>query len=128
VEAVTVTSIAPRLAASMLAGAERYDPRGVMRADDVQAMCERGLCFAATVNGSQGVYVLHVKNGQAWVQAGAGFGAADLTRAVLPAIELQVAGYAESVAFQTMRPGLVRKAEALGYRRVGWILKKDLQC
>lgn len=125
--AVALNRIAPQLAAAMLQGAERFDPCGAMRAADLVERCERGLCFTATVDAGQAVYVLHLKNRQAWIEAAAGAAPLDLVRTVLPAIEDQVSLDADSVAFQTMRPGLVKKAEALGYRRVGWIMKKELQ-
>jgi hypothetical protein len=127
VEAVTLTRLQPAEAFAMLAGVEVLDPRGNTTPDDLQRMCELGHCFAATPDGGgQAVYVLHVKNGQAWVQAAKGEGHADLTRVVLPCIELQADGL-DSIGFQTARRGLVRKAVRQGYRVAGFMLVKDLK-
>lgn len=126
-EAVTLSRVEPDVAASLLRGAERFDPRGIATQADVEVMCQEGACFAAThASGAQAVYVLRVRNGQAWVDAAAGSGQVDLTALLLPVIELQAARLS-SVAFQTARPGLVRKAQRAGYRVAGWILKKDVR-
>lgn len=126
VQKVTVSRLDAGTAAKMLQGVERFDPRGTATAADVLAMASQGHCFAATVGDAQCVYVLNVHNGQAWINAAKGQGAADLTGLVLPAVELQ-ASQLKSVAFQTARPGLVRKAKRLGYRVTGWIMKKDIR-
>lgn len=125
---VTLTRLDAATAAAMLAGLEKFDPRGIATAADLGAMTAGGECFALTDDaGAQCIYVIRVRNGQAWIQAAAGHGAADVTALTLPTIELQ-ASHLQSVAFQTMRPGLVRKASKLGYRVTGWILRKDLPC
>lgn len=126
-ETVSLSRLEPHLAASMLAGIEALDPRGIWTAQDIPAVCERGQCFALTVGQAQGVYVLHVQNGRAWVQAAAGTGPADLTRCGLSAIEAQLAGQCESVSFMTARRGLVLKAAKQGYRVSGYVLRKDLK-
>lgn len=124
-----VRELQPDEAAARLAGVERHDPRGVMTPDDVQAMCRRGLCFEARSpdGASAAVYVLHVKGGQVWVSAAAGAGCADLTHGLVQVIEDQ-AHLWDRVAFQTCRPGLVRKAMRHGYRaRPFWVLEKELK-
>lgn len=127
-ETVALSRLDPATAARLLAGIEARDPRGIAQSSDVLDTCTRGLCFAATLEGgAQMVYVLNVRNGQAWIAAAKGGGPADLTATLLPVIELQ-ASELDSVAFQTARPGLVRKAQRQGYRVTGWILKKDLRC
>lgn len=125
-ETVSLSPLEPGLAAELLRGFEAFDPSGTWRAEDIPDVCERGLCFAATVGKSQGVYVLHVKGGKAWLQAAVGMGPTDLVRNVLPAIELQLAGNADRLAFMTGRRGLVKKAAEQGYRVAGWVLAKDL--
>ena len=124
---VEISRLDPATAATLLAGVERLDPRGVLRPADLAGICERGLCFAATTPGGQVAYVLNVKNGVAWIDAAQGAGLVDLTRAVLPCIELQCSELA-AIGFTTARPGLKHKAEKMGYRVTGWHLKKDLQC
>lgn len=118
----------PMEVAQLLAGIEARDPRGIMQPTDLVRMAYEGACFAAThpESGSQAVYVLKVRNGQAWVEACKGSGAVDFTRTLLPAIELQASAL-DSVAFQTSRRGLVRKAERQGYRVTGYIMRKDLR-
>lgn len=126
-ETVALTALDPGTALQLLAGVEARDPRGVMTRDDLARLCEQGLCFGASIAGrAQMVYVLSVRNGQAWVQAAKGEGAADLTRTMLPVIELQCSEL-DSVGFQTARPGLVRKAQKQGYRVTGWMLTKELK-
>jgi hypothetical protein len=125
---VQVAPLEPHVAAQLLAGIERHAPRGMPSAGQVQAMCERGLCFGANVgNHSQMAYVLQLQDGKCWISAAGGRGAVDLTQTMLPAIELQVSGAADSLAFLTGRRGLVKKAQALGYEIRGWVLQKDLQ-
>jgi len=127
VETVSVSRIDPRTAAAYLAELAGRDPRGIVTADSIRQSAERGHCFAVNHHsGAQAVYIIAVENGQAWVTACRGEGGAvDFTRTLLPAIEHQAQGL-QAVAFQTARPGLVRKARAMGYQVTGWILKKDL--
>lgn len=89
-------------------------------------LASSGQCFAATAEQSQAVYVIQIKNGVAWVAAAKGNGPQDWSAALLPIIEAQAKGCA-AVAFQTARPGLVRKAQRQGYAVTGWILKKPIQ-
>jgi hypothetical protein len=126
VETLALVRIDPQEAARFLAGVERSDPRGVTGELDLLEHCMSGLCFGVTVGESKGVYVLAVRNGQAFIRWARGEGDVDLTRTVLPVIEQQC-GRLDSLAFQTARPGLVRKATQQGYEVTGWILKKKLQ-
>lgn len=124
-----MSRLEPALAAQLLAGCARLDPRGMTAEADIPAMAARGQCFVATdaAGDSQAVYVLRVENGVAWVDACRGFGPADWTGLLLPVIEAQSQGAAR-VAFQTMRPGLLRRAvREHGYSVRGWILGKELQ-
>lgn len=125
-ETLALSRLDAPTAARMLAGVERHDPLGVMTPADLAQLCERGLCFGVEARGGQAVYVLHVDHAAGLVQVLAAKGAAspDLTMTVLPVIEAQCAGL-RSIAFQTARPGLVRKARRQGYRVTGWILRKD---
>lgn len=124
---LTLSRLDPDTAVQLLAGVERFDPRGIADAASLSVMCHAGQCFAITApGGAQAVYVLKVRNGQAWIDACQGEGATDWTATLLPAIELQ-ASELDSVAFQTARPGLVRKARRQGYHVAGWIMKKDVR-
>lgn len=123
---IYLSRLEPEFAAALLAGCAHLDPSGTSTEQDTAAMTERGLCFAATSDNAQAVYVLEIKNGIAWVNACKGTGATDWAGVLLPIIEAQAKGCA-AVAFQTARPGLVRKAKQQGYSVTGWILKKAIQ-
>lgn len=125
-QVVHLSALDAPTAAQLLAGASALDPAGLVSEDAIAAMCARGACVAATAEGSQAVYVVHVANGVAWIDAARGFGAADWTALLLPIIEAQTKGV-RRVAFQTARPGLVKRAQAHGYSVRGWILAKDMQ-
>lgn len=127
-ETVEVGVIPPEQAARLLSGVEARDPRGITGPADLREQCASGLCFGVTVGGAvRGVYVLAVRNGQAFIRWARGDGAGvDLTRNVLPLIEQQC-GQLRELAFQTSRPGLVRKATEQGYEVTGWILRKKLK-
>lgn len=126
-QALRLARIDAQQAGSLLAGLHTLDPRGIATPADIRRMADEGHCFSLTAdNGAQAVYVLMVRNGQAWIEAAAAHGAVDFTRDGLAVIERQ-AERLDSVAFQTARRGLVRKAMKRGYRVTGWILKKDLR-
>lgn len=123
-QALTVQAIAPDDAARALAGIDALDPRGLMDAAGLHELAQRGQCFALT-GAADAVYVVHVRNGVAWIDAFKGTGP-DLVAVLAELIEHQAEG-CHAVAFQTARPGLVRKASRHGYRVTGWILSKGLQ-
>ncbi|HWP19772.1 MAG TPA: hypothetical protein VNO84_11635 [Burkholderiaceae bacterium] len=124
-EALTVREIAPAAAAPLLAGMERLDPRGLMAPQDVERMAHDGRCFAVTGPRASAIYVLHVRNGCAWVAAARGEGDMDVT-AVLDELMTQQAAGLDALACQTARPGLVRKLQRRGWRVTGWVLRKEL--
>jgi hypothetical protein len=122
-----VSQLQPERAAALLAGIEGLDPAGVVTREDLGAIAARGACFLASGDaGSQAVYIVHIDNGVAWIDAARGSGPADWTAVLLAAIERQTAG-ASSVRFQTARRGLMRRALRQGYTVRGWILGKDMQ-
>jgi hypothetical protein len=125
-ETLHLSKLEPALAAQLLAGCAHLDPAGLVSERDIPAIAARGACFAATAEGSQAVYVVHVANGVAWIDAAKGFGPADWSGILLPVIEQQARGVAR-VAFQTSRRGLVRRALQHGYDVRGWILGKDMK-
>jgi hypothetical protein len=133
VESLAVSRIDPELAAQLLLGIEHLDPSGNTGPGELLQACLSGQCFGvATSDGqAQGVYVLGIKGDQARIRWARAWGAFDFTRAFLPAIERQCAQLQE-LAFQTSRPGLVRKATRQGYQvdgRIGrgWTLRKRLR-
>jgi hypothetical protein len=126
VETLQVSRIAPGLAASLLQGLERLDPRGTTAPEDLHHLTTSGQCFAAAADTGQAVYVVKVSNGVAWVSACKGGGPVKWREVLLPIIEQQAAG-CDAVAFQTARRGLVKAAKRQGYEVTGWIMKKKLQ-
>jgi hypothetical protein len=126
-QVINVSRLDPETAATLLAGLDKRDPRGIAQPADVLEMVKRGECMAITQQGTgQCVVVLNVNRGQGWINAAQGEGQGDITGLALAAVEAMARGRLDSIAFQTMRPGLVRKAEKRGYGVVGWILKKEL--
>lgn len=116
--------IAPGAAALALRGCEGLDPRGLCEPGDIGGMCEAGECYEA----AGAVFVLAPRNGVAWVDAAKG----ERTAGAALAIDAAVSDEAKrrglrAVAFQTARPGLVRKLAPRGYRVVGWIVRKEIE-
>lgn len=123
---IEVRIITPAAAAHQLAGLQHLDPRGMLTDADMHRMCDHGQCFEAVGEGARAVYVLHVANGVAWCNALSGDGAGlDLCAVVDAAITQQSEGL-RRVAFQTARPGLVKKMSRLGYHVTGWVMAKEL--
>lgn len=122
---IQLSRIDPDTAAAWLSGSANLDPAGLTTERDIVGMTHTGQCFAATAPEAQAVYILKVHNGTAWVDALKGFGPLDWIETILPIIEAQAKGCA-AVAFQTKRPGLVRKAKKQGYIVAGYILRKSL--
>lgn len=132
---MTVRELAPHYAARALAGLEVLDPRGVMRPSDIDDLVQRGHCYEIT-GAASAVFVVNAHNGIAWVDAlrGFGTGTVDVTQLLAELLEHQAAEVGlHAIAFQTSRPGLMRKALRLGYRVTkmlehGWSMRKDLKC
>ena len=125
-EKIFLSRLEPDLAASLLQGLSHLDASGRTGPGDIERVTAEGQCFAATAQDAQAVYVVQVQNGVAWISAAKGAGPLDWSAVLLPTIEAQAKGCA-SVGFQTVRRGLVRKAQKQGYQVAGWILKKALQ-
>jgi hypothetical protein len=123
---LTVREIDADAAAAALGRVAALDPRGIGTDDDVLHAARTGRCFELSGDDVRAVYVLQMNDGAVWVQALQGAGPLDLAAIVDEVIAAQAEGCG-SVAFQTARPGLMRKALKRGYRVAGWIMKKDLQ-
>lgn len=119
----TVRRIEPDEAARRLAGLAGMDPRGTSTEADILPMCQAGACVEVSDAQGAAVVVLQSVNGVAWINIAGGGGGANLC----PAIDAAAASIgAAAVAFQTKRPGLVRRAESLGYHVAGYIMRRDL--
>jgi hypothetical protein len=127
-ETVHLSKLEPELAAQLLVGFAKRDPTGMLDERQLPQRLARAACLLATSedNKSQAVYVIRIENGVAWVDFAKGFGAMDWCGVLGPVIEAQCKGV-RRVAFQTARPGLVRRAKAQGYTVRGWIMGKDVQ-
>lgn len=126
-ETVSLSQADPAAALALLAGIERLDPSGRLTAETLPAAVARGVCIeAAAEGGARMAYVLRIENGVAWVDFAQGGGAIDWTAVLAGVLQAQCPGV-RRIAFQTMRPGLVRKAKRHGYTVRGWILGKDIQ-
>lgn len=86
----------------------------------------RGQCYLLGIDGEPvGAYLLEQVGGEVFILAAAGKADIDLTQAVDQVVTFQAAGLA-SVAFRTIRPGLMKKAAALGYVRCGNVMRKRI--
>jgi hypothetical protein len=122
---VQTINLTAHQAATALAGMAGLDPRGLVTDADIAGMCQTGMCMGLQSADGAVVMVLQVRDGVIWVDAVRGAGRVDLTAAVDQA--LTALPGARAVAFQTARPGLVRKAQRLGYQVTGYVMRKDLQ-
>jgi len=100
------------------------DPQGTSTPETLAAA---GQAFELKAQGGSGVFVVAQQGDMLWVQAAAGHAADDLTQIGLDLVEEMAKQLkCQRVGFQTARPGLLRKAERLGYQVNGWILKKEV--
>jgi hypothetical protein len=119
-----VQRIAPEAAAEALTGLEQLDPRGMCAPGDLVPMCQAGECYELqTGEGGRAVIVITRANGVVWIDAAAGGGGVDLCASIHDLVR-QLGG--RSIAFQTARRGLVDRAQRLGYRQTGYIMRFDL--
>ena len=112
----------------VLAPAARWATTG----ESLEHLAKAGHCFVLEQGGAP-VFAWSVQahGDELYILAAAGRAGFDLTETGLAIIEQQAAGFA-SVAFQTRRRGLLRKAGALGYqpaRRLenGVVMRKVLK-
>ncbi|WP_186181839.1 hypothetical protein [Burkholderia gladioli] len=104
-------------AVPLLAPAGRYDTTD--GAETVERVAQAGRTFVVSQDGRDVLaYCLQRQGDEVYVLAAAGTADFDLTALGLVLIEAQARG-AASVAFQTCRPGLIRKASRHGYKIEG---------
>lgn len=91
----------------------------------VQQAVQGASCWQLQGEGGQIVFSLRQLPGVTWIDAAAGDTEAAMLPPLLACIEqLARENKTEAVAFQTVRPGLVKAAGKLGYEVKGWILGK----
>ncbi|MEX3955890.1 hypothetical protein [Trinickia sp. EG282A] len=129
---VSVREVGAEQARPLLAPVDRYDTTGGAESVASMTTCPGARCFVISQDGRDAAaYVLQRQGDECYVLAAAGAVDFDLTAFGLALIEAHARGL-RSVAFQTKRPGLIKKARRLGYAiagRVadGVILRKELQ-
>jgi hypothetical protein len=124
-----LTRISAGQAARAFASCVGLDPQGRATPDSAASA---GESFALDTPSGRLIYTLSMDAGGCWIHGAAGTGSG-LTAAGLACIEAQArAAGCTRVAFQTVRRGLVRQAQRLGYRIAcpigrGHILEKSIQ-
>lgn len=99
----------------VLAPAARFATTG----ESIEHLAQAGHCFLLEEGGRPVcAWSLQAQGNELFILAAAGRAGCDLTEVGLTVIEQQAQGFA-SVAFQTRRRGLMRKAQALGYQPAG---------
>jgi hypothetical protein len=117
----TAEKISREAAAAHLCAFRLVDPEG---SATVAGVCAAGECFAINLPSGRLVYVLELIGCALWVTA-AGGRTRNAARLTLQYIEHQARKLgARLVKFQTVRPGLVRIAQGLGYQQNGFVLSK----
>lgn len=118
-----LTQISEAQACDQLA---RFDMRPPVGYYTVQQAVQGAICWQLQGERGQIVFSLRELPGVTWIDAAAG----DTEVAMLPELLACIEDMArkdymtEMVAFQTVRPGLVKAAAKLGYEVKGWILGK----
>jgi hypothetical protein len=126
---VTLREASAGEACPLLARVDAFDTTNGR--DTVASMAAVGRCFVLSEDGRDiGAYVLQRQGDECYILAAAGQAEFDMTAALATILEGHARGL-KSIAFQTRRPGLVRKARKYGYRiagRVenGVIMRKEL--
>lgn len=92
--------------------------------EPMEELLARGQCYLLGVDGvTVGAYLLELKDTEVFILAAAGRADIDLAAAIDQVVTFQAEGF-WSIAFRTVRPGLMKKAAALGYTRHGNVMRK----
>lgn len=121
-EDVAVQEISAASAAAAMRRAGLRAPLGCDTPEDIAAY---GRCFELRTPEGVGVFVLRVQGAVLWVDGAGARSGEGLTGAGLALFD-HIARQAgcEEIAFETTRPGLVRKSKQAGYALAGYIMKK----
>lgn len=122
---IEVQKIAASQAAAAMQAAGLLAP---VDCDNAEQIAAGGECFALTTGSGACVFVLRVKGSVLWIDgAGATRPGQGITEAGLLLAE-QIARRAgcDQIAFETARPGLVRKSKLQGFAVAGYIMRKAL--
>ncbi len=95
--------------------------------EGADALARMGNAFAIDTADGSAVFVVAQRNGIAFVTAAQGGGSVDMTVLLDHVVTLGATNDGcKAIAFQTARPGLVRKLTKRGFRVTGWVMRKDL--
>lgn len=120
----TAQKITSIQAAAHLSTFDLVDPEGLAT---VGSVCRSGQCFALDLSTGRLVYVVELIGSALWITAAAGRTCAPSLASLLNHIEDQARRIgAHLVKFQTVRRGLVRLAQRLGYTQHGFVLSKAI--
>lgn len=102
--------------------------RAPVDCDTADQIAAHGQCFSLRTDSGECVFVLRQKGAVLWIDgAGATRPGRGITEAGLQLAE-QIARLSgcNQIAFETQRPGLVRKSKNMGFAVAGYILKKAI--
>lgn len=128
--------VGPEIVGAYMRGMEHLDPRGLLTADDIEAIGLGKTCLEIEVtrktsctDGSHhgsvslGFLVLSIENGLAWIDAAKGEGDG-LTQAMHDeAVKFARAHGCTGIGCQTARPGLRKLLEGIGWKTTGYVLQ-----
>ncbi|CAN0621104.1 conserved protein of unknown function [Burkholderia multivorans] len=127
---VSVREVGAAVARPLLARVDAFDTTGGV--DTVASMTAAGRCFVISQDGRDvGAYVLQRQGDECFVLAAQGGADFDVTALLAGVLEGHARGL-RSIAFQTRRPGLIRKAKKHGYSiagraPAGVVMRKELK-
>jgi hypothetical protein len=126
----TVLTLREVTAADVLPFVRRAAEHRADKTEQLEALSQRVASRSRAFMVYQGerlvfAYTLQLQGRELFITSAAGSAGFDLVQAGLEIIELQAAGL-DSVAFLTIRRGLVRKAQRHGYTQTGNIMRKTL--
>jgi hypothetical protein len=90
-----------------------------------ETIAANGSCFELRTGEGVGVFVVRQFNGVLWIDGAGSYSGAGLTEAGLALFDaLAVQLGCKTIAFETVRPGLVRKSKKAGFEVAGYTMKK----
>jgi hypothetical protein len=121
-ETLAVRQVTPEQAAAAMRAAGLRAP---VDCDTAEAIAAHGECFELEAEDGGGVFVVRRKGDVLWIDGAAATRPGNVTETGL-ALFMEIARQcgANEIAFETARPGLVRKSKKAGYRVAGFIMKK----
>ena len=95
----------------------------------LDSLAQGAQCFK--VQGDNGevvaAYIVAAEGDELFIRAAAGRARLDLSDIIDALTEGQAKGRFKSIAFQTQRPGLVKKSQVHGYEIAGYVMRKKIK-